>query len=126
MPDILTFEAEIRDTEAHTSDVMADDANVTVNEDTLHPNSLENYESIRVYVDDTHDEGYDLTVRHTAHDDDDYSAENDHTTYSVSTGQDQTTITITGPAGQIRLHTGTTGTAAPTTGRLRVTLYCYP
>lgn len=121
---ILAFEAEIRDQQSHTSDTMSGDPDVTVNVDDITDYSFEEYDAIRVYIDDTHDASYDVTVRHTAHDDDAYNAEIDHTTYTVASGQDQTSFVMDAPIGQIRIHTATGAlAAAPTTGRIRATFY---
>lgn len=122
---IRTFEAEIRDTNNHTSDSMADDAGATVNVDTLHPNSLEEYERIRVYVDDTHDGSFDITSETAAHDDDDWSAVTVSNTYSLAAGQDQTTFTIDGPVGQLRFALKASLATSLTAGRTRITVYLF-
>lgn len=111
----LRFEAEIRNTEPHTSDAMADDAGATVVEDKLHPHTLNDYSDIRVYIDDDHDEAFDITIRHTHTDDDDFSGEVDSTTISLSSGGDSATATIAGPVGRIRIHFATGALASAAT-----------
>lgn len=113
----LRFEAEIRDAESHTSDAMADDADVTVVEDKLHPHILNDYSDIRVYVEDDHDQAFDFTISHTHTDDDDFSGEVDSTTISLSSGGDSASATVAGPVGKIRFHFATGALAsAPTAG----------
>lgn len=115
------FEAQIRDTAQHysTDDPSGDDQ-FTVATDTLHPHTLDSYERIAVYVDDTHDNTFDTTIQSTTEADRDWTAGIDETTL---TGGTNAKASIDGPVGRLRLAFGAPGTA-PTDGRIRVTVLC--
>lgn len=115
------FECEVRDTQSHTSDEDPNaDAEFTVNTDSLHPNTMDNYDHITVYVDDTHDNTFDITVQTTAEDDTDWSAVIDEGTASGGTNSK---FELQGPVGRARLSFTAAGTA-PNSGRCRVTFQC--
>lgn len=112
------FEAEIRDTQTHLStDDPSGDADYTVNLDELHPNDrLDAFESITVYVDDTHNNPVDTTVQSVAAGDTDYSAP-----VAAGTANGSDRLTLDGPVGRVQLSL--TASTAPTAGRVRVTIH---
>lgn len=115
------FECEVRDTQSHAStDDPSGDDQYTVVEDSLHPNTMDNYDKITVYVDDTHDNTFDTTIQTTAENDTDWSAAINEGTAS---GGSNAKFTIDGPVGRLRLSFSAAGTA-PTSGRCRVTVLC--
>lgn len=119
------FEVEIRDTNRHESHSMADEAGATVLTDELNPNDLQRYDSIRLYIDDDHDQGFDVTVEHTHTGDESFTAavETAGSPLTLAAGQDSATLTIDGPIGQLQFATETGGLAsAPTSGSLLVEL----
>lgn len=118
--DTLVFEAEVRDAQQHYStDDPSNDAQYTVTENTLHPATLTNYDRLTVYVDDTHDNTFDISIETTAAEDTDWSAAISEATASGGTNSK---FELTGPVGRLRVLMATPGTA-PTSGRTRVTVH---
>lgn len=97
------FEVEIRDAATHYSNTIADDPETNVLLDDLHPNVEHEVETIRYYIEDDHDIGYDLSVQHTYADDEDYTAAATAATHSLSGGDATATGTVPGPVGRLRL-----------------------
>lgn len=125
-----TFEVQIRDTQAHTSDTVAGDADVSIVEDDHHNQESDNnatdsrfrlYDEFAVYVEDDHNEAFDVTIESTAHDDTDYSGAVDENTVTLASGEAAGNARIQGLVGRLRFST-TAPSAAPTSGSLRITV----
>lgn len=125
-----TFEVEIRDTEPHDSEVAGEDADVTILGDSHHNQEDGNtatdsrfklYDNFVVYVEDDHDEAFDVAVQSVAYNDDDYSGATGEGTVNLAAGADSGRVRIDGSAGRIRFQT-TAPSAAPTGGSLRITV----
>lgn len=116
-----TFEAQIRDITDHASSTMDAESGATVLTDELHPNALQNYSAIRIYVTDTHDAGYDIDLQHTRPGDETFSEAVTAATVSVASGEDHVTATLEPPVGRFQFvtRTGALG-SAPTTGSVQV------
>lgn len=80
-----------------------------------------NADTVRVYVDDDHDEAIDVDVEHTHTSDTDFSRVLNPNTISLTSGGSKGTKTISGPVGALRLNIlASDAAAAPTTGTMIV------
>lgn len=115
------LEVEIRQ---NSTDVTSDDPDITdvnVLTNTFEDINLQRTDSVRIYLDDDHDEALDVEVRHTHVDDDDFSGVQKSTTVSLTSGSDQGTATLDGPVGKIQIAILASGAAAaPTQGSMKV------
>lgn len=118
------FECEIRDTQSHFStDDPSADAQFTVVADTLHPGDrFDTFDEITAYIEDDHDQSFDVVIHSTAADDTDFSGEVTEATTTV--GGATAKHTIAGPLGRVRLEYQAGALAsAPTAGSCRVTFH---
>lgn len=115
------FEAQIRDTTDHESSTMEDDSGATVVTNDLHPNTLRGYSDVRIYIADSHDQGFDVDLQHTRPGDDGFADANTANTVSLAAGDDVATVTLEQPVGRFQfvVRTGALSTA-PASGSIRV------
>ena len=121
-----TLEIEIRDTNPHESNNVDTETGVTVVEDTHH-NTTETatdsrfrlYDEFSIYIEDNHDQAFDVDVQSTAHDDTDYSGAVSEGIVSLGSGVDAGRVRINGNLGRIKLST-TAPSSLPTEGSMRV------
>lgn len=120
------FECQIRDTTQHESHQMDSEAGATVLLDELHPNDYHRHKQsgIRVYIEDNHDQGFDVGIQHTHRDDADFTAAVTEGTITLAAGADSGTLRIDGPVGRLQFVTQTGAlTTAPADGSLSVYVY---
>ena len=122
-----TFVAAIRDTSEHESSTATDETGITVEDNELHADSGSNEfpsaARLRVYVESTHDQGFDVEIQHTSLMDDDFSVTTVAGTVALAADGDGDSIRIDGPIGNLQAVTLTdTLTTAPTTGELWITV----
>lgn len=114
------MEIEIRTIDDVASNAAGEIAGVTVITDELHPNQMDAYQNIRLYIHDTHDAAFDLDVQHTYDNDTTFSGRITESTVSLTTGTDRETVMLTSPVGRLRFNARAGALAsAPTTGSLR-------
>ena len=122
-----TLEIEIRDTNPHESNNADTETGVTVVEDTHHNHMTETatdsrfrlFDEFSIYIEDNHDQAFDVDIQSTAHDDTDYSGAVSESTVSLGPGVDSGRVRINGTLGRIRLST-TAPSSPPTEGSMRV------
>lgn len=118
------FECEIRTTDANSShDGEASGFTIT-SQDHHEPydTRFHTFGTTTIYVEDTHDEAFDLEIQSTAAENADYTGRVSEQTISIAAGDDTAKIVIDGPVGRISYRFGAGGTlaAAPTAGSCRV------
>lgn len=112
------FECEIRGTNTYESHSMADEADVNVLTDELHPNGIQQFGTIAVYLADDHDQSVDVTVQASHPGDGVFTYASDMGSATLAAGEDGAVIAVDGPVGRLQF-TATTSTA-PTSGSLLV------
>lgn len=118
-----SYEAEIRDTESHVS--TEESPGVTVLTDEIGDADFTPYERFRVYVLDTHDRAYEVSVEGRGIEDSDTdwtgAAQHGDTISADGNGEFVDSTSFDGPVGDLRMAMTAASTAA-TTGSLRVTI----
>lgn len=131
MTGAYTFEAEIRNKADHESNAMEDDVGATVLEDKLHdrPYPLTGFDRVRVYVEDTHDQPFNVDLETAPADSDGFSGAVSHDSLTVPAGAYTATRQYGGPLGKFRFTTSYSGAGTdpdPASGSIRVTVYGWP
>lgn len=118
------FEAQIRTTNANSSHDGDANGFTVVSQDHHEPydSTFETFGSVTVYIEDDHDEAFDIAIRSTAKENSDYSGLVDEQTVSIAAGSDTAKVELNGPIGRLSYRFGAGGTlaAAPTAGTCRV------
>lgn len=119
-----TFECEIRSTGEQDSYNYENNglAVIDQNHHDPHPSFFDSFSSITVYIEDDHDQGFDIGIQSTTRDDDDWSGVVDEQVVTLAGGADVAKVEINGPVGRINYHFGTGGTmgTAPANGTTRI------
>lgn len=113
------FRCQIRGTGTYESSTMDGSADVTVVDDSLHPNGLRNFDSIEVYVADDHDQALDVSVEHSHPGDATFTHALEAGTTSLAAGTDSDRITVSGPVGRLQIVVDASAlSTAPASGSL--------
>lgn len=120
-----SFTAEIRDATNHQTSKADEESGVTVTDNGLHERDVhyqyENAGSVRIYLRNHHDQGFDVETHHTTLDDTDFAASNVHSTETVAANGGVATFVMDGPVGRLQFKTLTGSlSTAPTSGSLDI------